>query len=69
MKVSLKALRVNSELTQNEVAEKLGVRRETVMSWESYKTSPDVSTVLKLCKIYNCTLDDIFLPDQLAKSE
>lgn len=69
MKISLKGLRVNANLTQLEVADKLGVTKETISNWENGKTSPDAVMLLKLCGVYKCSLDSIFLPDKLAKSE
>ena len=69
MKLSLKALRANKNLTQTEVANKLGITKETLSSWERYKTFPDFIALKKLCEIYDCKLDDIFLPDNLAKNE
>ena len=69
MKVSLKALRVNANLNQKEVAAMMNISPNTLMNWESNYTSPDVLQLSKLCTIYKCTIDDIFLPDKLAKSQ
>lgn len=69
MKVSLKALRVNANLNQKEAALKLGVAPATLISWEAHKTYPSVMQLKQLCSLYSCTMDDIFLPDELAKSE
>lgn len=68
MKVSLKALRVNANLNQKEVAAMMNISPNTLMNWESNYTSPDVLQLSKLCTIYKCTIDDIFLSDKLAKS-
>ena len=69
MKVTLKALRVNANMNQKEVACKLGVAPATLISWEAHKTYPSVLQLNQLCSLYSCTMDDIFLPDRLAKSE
>ena len=69
MKIKLKALRVNADMTQKDVAEKVSVTRETIQNWESHKTFPNVQTLQKLCVLYGCTLDDVFIPSSLAKSE
>ena len=58
-KLTLKAWRVNTGLTQQEVAEILGITRSTVQSWERYKTSPDADQALKLSELYGCKLDNI----------
>ena len=69
MQVSLKAMRINSNLKQNEVAERVGVTVKTVQNWENNVSAPDAIQFAKLCNIFQCSRDDIFLPDNLAKSE
>ena len=66
MKIKLKALRVNAEMTQKEASEKLGVTQKTLQNWEEYKTSPTGAQLSRLADLYGCTLDDIFLPKMLA---
>jgi len=69
MKVSIKALRVNADMTQEAAAKALDITVRTLQNWESYETFPTAQQLLKMCSIYNCELGDIFLPDKLAKSE
>ena len=69
MKIKLKALRVNAGMTQDDVAKAMGVRRETVQNWESHKTFPNIASMDKLCTLYGCTMDDVFIPSSLAESE
>lgn len=69
MKVSLKALRVNAGMNQKEVAKSMGVAPNTLISWENNHTAPNAMQLSKLCSLYKCCMDDIFLPDKLAKSE
>ena len=68
MKVSLKALRVNADMTQDDAAEAIGVTKKTIQNWETYATSPTAIQLLRLCLVYHCDLGDIFLPDKLAES-
>lgn len=68
MKISLKAMRTNANLNQKEVAAIMNISPNTLVNWESNRTSPDAVQLSKLCSIYKCTMDDIFLPDRLAKS-
>ena len=68
-KVRLKALRVNKEMSQAEAAEALGISLKTLQNWESYTTFPNAVQLVKICETYGCGLDNIFLPDELAKSE
>ena len=69
MKVSIRALRVNAGLKQQEVAKKMGVNVGTIRNWERLSTFPDALQLKEMCSIYKCSLDDIFLPDNFAKSE
>ena len=69
MKISLKALRVNQDLTQEEAAKKLGISERTLQNWECYNTFPTMKQLMAVCAVYECGLDDIFLPDTLALSE
>lgn len=69
MKITLKALRVNSNLTQDDAAKKLGVTTRTIQNWENYDTFPTGRQLIEICSVYKCGLDDIFLPEALAKSE
>lgn len=71
MKVSLKAARVNAELKQSDVAEKLGVPVDRIKYLETKEGSARINyeTLLTLCAIYQCTPDDIFLPINYPKSE
>lgn len=60
LKITLKAARVNSGLTQKEVAEKLGKSPYTIINWENNKTSINLLDFKKLCKLYGIEEDNIF---------
>lgn len=60
--MSLQALRVNANMTQQDVADRLGVSRLTVMKWESGKVEPKELVIYALAKLYNVELDDIKIP-------
>ncbi|MCQ2014681.1 helix-turn-helix transcriptional regulator [Clostridium butyricum] len=69
MKVSLKAARVNANLTRKEVVKHLGFSIDTLKAIENGKRDVRVVELDKLCDLYNCTMDDIFLSSKLANSE
>ena len=46
-------------LSQEIVAEKLGVSRQTISKWETDETLPDIYQSKKLAKLYNLTLDEL----------
>ena len=68
-KISLAAARVNAGLTQEKMAEKLGVSRQTYHAWESGKSEMKVAYFLAFCHITGFTTDDIFLPEEFTDSE
>ena len=69
MKVSIKALRVNAELSQQEAADKIGVAPRTLQNWENGVTYPTAVQLVSICTVYNCTMADISLPIVLTKSK
>lgn len=46
-------------LSQEIVAEKLGVSRQTISKWETDETVPDIYQSKKLAKLYNLSLDEL----------
>lgn len=64
MALTLKAARVNKELTQKEAAEKLGISDRTLSLWENGKCFPNVPQIAKIEKLYCIPYKDInFYPD------
>lgn len=62
-KITLRAARTNSNLTQKEAAEKIGVSKETISNWENGITSPSVEKFKQIEKIYGISYDELdFLP-------
>lgn len=51
--------RKNSDLSQEEVAEKLGVCRQTISKWELDETLPDIYQSKQLSSLYGLTLDEL----------
>lgn len=52
-------LRKQQGLSQEELAEKLGVSRQAVSKWERSEASPDTDNLIALAKIYGLTLDEL----------
>lgn len=55
----LKNARLNKKLTQEEVAEKLFVSRQSISNWENNKTYPDIGNVIALSDLYQISLDEL----------
>ena len=56
---NIRSLRKAARLTQEELADKVGVTRTTVTQWETGYTKPRIGTVKKLAEIFNCQPNDI----------
>ena len=52
-------LRKLSGMTQEQLAEKLNVSRQTISKWESDSTSPDLESIVKISRIFHVSLDDL----------
>lgn len=55
----LKQARLNKKMTQEEVADKLYVSRQSISNWENNKTYPDLGNVLALSDLYEISLDEL----------
>ena len=63
MRVTMRAARVNADLTQAEFAKKIGVGLKTVQNWEAGSSSPRADMMPAICKALGCQIGDIiFLP-------
>ena len=52
-------LRKKKGLSQEEVAEKLNVTRQTVSKWELDQSTPDFDKIVPICKLYNITSEEL----------
>lgn len=61
MKLSdnLRIIRKENNLSQEQLAEKLGVSRQAVSKWESGQSYPEMDKVLLICKIFNYNIDEL----------
>lgn len=56
-KISLKAARVNANLTLAEASEKIGVSVSALKNWEAKKTFPDQPKIERICEAYSVPYD------------
>ena len=67
MAITLKAARVNAGLTQKEAAIRLNISKNTLVSYEKYRTKPDIEKAQEIADLYGRKVDDIiFLPENCA---
>ena len=52
--------RMCGEITQEALAEKLKVSRQTVSKWELDESTPEMDKAIELCGLFNCSLDNLF---------
>jgi transcriptional regulator with XRE-family HTH domain len=61
-KIPMNAARVAAGLTQEELADKMGVSRSTVIDWESGKREIKTAYFYMFCRLTGFSEDDILLP-------
>ncbi|KGM96772.1 transcriptional regulator [Clostridium novyi A str. 4552] len=71
----IKKYRRNLNLSQEELAEKIYVTRQTISNWENNKSYPDIHSLLLLSSLFNISLDQLIkgdikiMKEQINKSE
>lgn len=61
MKNNIKVYRAMHDLTQENLAEKVGVTRQTIHAIEKGKYDPSLDLAFKLARLFNVSIEDIFL--------
>ena len=57
---NLKTLRRARGLSQEELAQKVGVRRETIGNLENGKYNPSLKLAMDIAKVFGCTVEELF---------
>ena len=65
--ISLKAARVNAELTQDEAAVKIKKTKQTIVNWENGVTEIKYKDLVALSQLYDMPLEYIRLPDKKGR--
>ncbi len=60
---NLYQLRKNAKLSQETLAEKVGVSRQSVSKWENGDAYPEMDNIMKLCKIFHCKINNLVHDD------
>lgn len=60
----LRQSRNKAGLTQEVIAEKIGVSRQTISNWENNKSYPDIISVIALSDLYSISLDELLKEDK-----
>lgn len=56
---NLRKIRRALDMTQAELARRLGVTKEAVCRWEKGKCNPPLARVMQIAKVLNCTVNDL----------
>ena len=59
----------NGNITQEKLAERMGVSRQTVSKWETGEGIPELDKLLELSKIFSCSLDALLKTDMAAQED
>ena len=63
VRTRIKELRARYDLTQEDLAKKVGVRRETILYLEKGKYNPSLKLAHEIAKTLKTTIDDLFIFD------
>ncbi|MCZ7400569.1 MAG: helix-turn-helix transcriptional regulator [Candidatus Methanoperedens sp.] len=61
MKTRIKELRARYDLTQEELAKKVGVRRETILFLEKGKYNPSLKLAYDIAKVLKSKIEEVFI--------
>ena len=60
---------LSGNMTQEVLADKLNVSRQTISKWEMDAANPEMDKALELCKVFNCSLDNLFREEMDKRSD
>jgi len=60
---------LKGNMTQEDLAEKLSISRQTVSKWELDTAQPEMDKAIELCRLFNCSLDNLFRDDMATCGE
>ena len=60
MENKIRVLRAEKGMTQEELAEKAGVTRQTIIAIEKGKYVPSLELAFKICKVFNKKIEEVF---------
>ena len=65
---NLQHLRSTRSMTQSQLAMLLGVSRQSVAKWEAEKSYPEIDKLLKICDVFECSLDELVRGDVTGRA-
>ncbi|MCD8799947.1 helix-turn-helix domain-containing protein [Mammaliicoccus sciuri] len=65
----LKKKRMETNLSQEDLAKKLKISRQSISKWENEKGYPNIETLLEISEIFNITVDELLKGDDYLKDK
>jgi transcriptional regulator with XRE-family HTH domain len=66
---NIKSFRVGMHITQDELAEKIGVSRSSIANWETDRTEPGVDEIKRLTRLFEIGMDRLVGNGDIKKEE
>ena len=66
---NIQALRRQRNITQEQLAEKINVSRQTISKWESGEMTPELPKLIELCELFSCKLDALVREELFADDD
>jgi putative transcriptional regulator len=64
VKNKIREIRARHHLTQDDLAERLEVSRQTIISLEKERYNPSIILAFKLARVFSCQIEDIFIYEE-----
>ena len=61
--------KMHNSMTQEELAERMGVSRQTISKWESETAYPEMEKAFELCQFFSCSMDRLFRENMNMENE
>jgi len=68
-RINMAAARLNAGLTQGELAERLGLSKQTIINWESGNSYPDPAHFIVFCEICSVPVDLVQFEDKSKQAK
>lgn len=65
----LSKLRKENNYTQEQLADVLGISRQAISKWESDITYPETDKLIRICKLFNCSIDYLLIEDEICSNQ
>jgi putative transcriptional regulator len=64
VKNNIRDMRTKHNFTQDELAERLDVSRQTIFSLEKGRYNPSITLAFKLSRVFNCKIEEVFIYEE-----